>query len=110
MYETLRHELYNEIYFYKLGNLSSGFEKRLGSGAFQRSSSDRMSSGRNHRAGGQLIKARKIVQLDFGNQQTTFVRPGESHYQQETTDVYISTIVDCMVLLNEVPRFVKVNF
>jgi len=63
MYETLKEELYDVIY-YKL-NTPAAFEKRQGSGVFtpfQRSSSDRLSSGRNR--GGQL-KARKIY-LDFG--------------------------------------------
>lgn len=61
--------------YYKLNN-PNAFEKRQGSGAFnpfQRSSSDRMSSGRNR---GAHIKARKIY-LDFGTYTGSAIKYGE---------------------------------
>lgn len=103
IYETLKEELYNEMY-YKLNN-PNAFEKRQGSGVFnpfQRSSSDRMSSGRNR---GSHIKARKVL-FDFSNASgiNGFSKSVESH----ELDAFITMTIECMVLLKEVPRFSEV--
>ncbi|CAG7822682.1 unnamed protein product [Allacma fusca] len=109
LYNILKEELYNELY---TKWLTSAVEmKRQGIGAFnpfQRSSSDRRSSGRQKM---NLLKAKKVF-LDISAPSVVAQNDGrfansKAFGDTEESDALIATVVQCFVVLREVPRLVE---